>query len=505
MRGPSPRPRVPGVTRVDVVVVGSGPNGLAAAVTLARAGLSVQVLEAQDTAGGGARTLDLGLADGVVHDICSAVHPMAVASPFLREFDLPARGVDLLQPEVAYANPLDGGRAALAYRSLDRTADGLGVDGPAWRALLGPLVDDPDGVLALALGDHRRVPRQLTTAAAFGLRLLEQGTAAWGARFRDEEAAALLTGVGAHAITRLPSPSAAGTALLLAPLAHAGGWPVPRGGSGAIVEALLADLRTHGGSVVTGTPVERAADLPPARAYLFDTSPRTAVRVLGRRVPVRTARGLVAFPRSRGAAAKVDLVLSGPVPWAHPEVALAGTVHLGGSRVQAAAAEAAVASGRHAERPMVLVSDPGVVDPSRVTTAGLRPFWAYAHVPAGSTLDVTRAVIDQVERFAPGFRDLVVASRCVPAARLADHDANLVGGDISGGAVSLYRMFARPRLAWDPYVLAPPAAGVAGVWLCSSSTPPGPGVHGLPGWYAARRALRDGFGIRTPPSLAPWD
>ena len=493
------------MTDVDAVVVGSGPNGLAAAVTLARAGLAVQVLEAQDVAGGGARTLDLGLADGVVHDICSAVHPMAVASPFLREFDLAARGVDLLQPEIAYANPLDGGRAALAYRSLDRTAAGLGVDGSAWRRLLGPLVDDPDGVLAVALGDRRSLPRQLGTAAAFGLRLFEQGTSAWAARFRDEEAAALLTGVGSHAITRLPSPSAAGTALLLASLAHAGGWPVPRGGSGAIVGALLADLRVHGGTVVTGTRVDRAADLPPARAYLFDTSPRTAVRVLGDRLPDRVARGLVAFPGSRGAAAKVDLVLSGPVPWAHPEVARAGTVHLGGSRVQTAAAEAAVASGRHADRPTVLVSDPGAVDVSRVTHAGLRPLWAYAHVPAGSTRDVTQAVIAQVERFAPGFRDVVVASRCIPAARLGEHDANLVGGDISGGAVSLYRMFARPRLAWDPYLLVPPAEGREGSWLCSSSTPPGPGVHGLSGWYAARRALRDGFGISSTPSLAPWD
>jgi phytoene dehydrogenase-like protein len=499
------------VTEVDAVVVGSGPNGLAAAVTLARAGLAVRVIEAQHDAGGGARTLDLGLADGVVHDICSAVHPMAVASPFLREFDLAARGVDLLQPEVAYANPLDGGRAALAYRSLDRTADGLGVDGPAWRRLLGPLVDDPDGLLAVALGDRRHVPRQLSTAAAFGLRLLEQGTSAWTARFRDEEAAALLAGVGAHAITRLPSPSAAGTALLLAPLAHVGGWPIPRGGSGAIVEALLADLRVHGGTVVTGMRVDRAADLPTARAYLFDTSPRTAVRVLGSRLPDRVARGLIAFPRGRGAAAKVDIVLSGPVPWTHPEVARAGTVHLGGSRVQTAAAEAAVAGGRHAARPTVLASDPGVVDVSRVTPAGLRPFWAYAHVPAGSTLDVTEAVIGQVERFAPGFRDLVVASRCTPAARQADHDANLVGGEISGGAVSVYRMFARPRLAWDPYVLVPSGgglpggAGAAGHWLCSSSTPPGPGVHGLSGWYAARRVLRDGFGMPSAPSVAPWD
>ena len=486
------------MSALDAVVVGSGPNGLAAAVTLARAGLDVLVLEQQAVAGGGARTLDLGIAPGVVHDVCSAVHPLAVVSPFLRAFDLPARGVELLQPEVAYAQPLDGGRAALAYPDLDRTCDGLGRDGDAWRSLVGPLAARALGVVDVALGDHRRPPRDLGAAAAFVWRMLEQSGPSGALRFREELAPALLAGVAAHPIVSLPSLAGAGTALLLAALAHAGGWPLPRGGSGAISDALLADLRAYGGRVQTGVPVRRWTDLPTARAVLFDTSPRTLLEVAGDRLPDRVRRALEAWHPASGAAAKVDFVLSGPVPWAHDGVGAAGTVHLGGTHAQVRAAEAEVAAGRHADRPVVLTAQPAVVDASRVTAAGLRPFWAYAHVPVGSTVDVTETVTAQVERFAPGFRDVVVASRCVPAARMAEHDANLVGGDISAGPVSMPWMLARPRAAWDPY-----AVGERGIWLCSAAAPPGPGVHGMSGWHAARRVLDRDFGMPRGPSLRP--
>ncbi|MEE6273823.1 phytoene desaturase family protein [Georgenia wangjunii] len=486
----------------DVVVVGAGPNGLAGAVTMARAGLDVLVLEAESTIGGGARTHALGLAPDVVHDICSAVHPMAVASPFLRQFDVAARGVELRTPDLSYAQPLDGGRAGLAYRDLERTVESLGADGPAWRSLMAPLAAEPEAVTALALGDKRSVPAELRsvagvrTAVAYALRALEQGTRAWDARFTGPEAPALLTGVATHAISPLPTLATAGVALLLGSLAHGTGWPVPVGGSQAIVDALAADLLAHGGEIRTGTPVTTWRELPRARAYLFDTTPRALAAIWGERMPSRVRSAFEDF-RYGNAAAKVDFVLSGPVPWRHPEVGRAGTVHLGGTRGEMVAAEAAISAGRHAEHPMVLVSDPAVTVPERIV-GGLRPLWTYAHVPAGSPRDVTEDITAEIERFAPGFRDVVVASRCVPASRMSDENANYVGGDIAAGAITFWRMFARPRAALDPF-----SGGIPGVYLCSSSVPPGPGVHGLGGWYAAGRALRSRFGIDALPSLAP--
>ncbi|MBZ2199747.1 phytoene desaturase family protein [Occultella gossypii] len=485
----------------DAVVIGSGPNGLAAAVTLARAGLEVTVFEAEETVGGGARTLDLGLAPGVVHDICSAVHPLALASPFFAEFDLAARGVDLRVPEVAYAQPMPDGPAGIAYRSLGRTAAELGPDGAAWFDLFGPLVENAAVLTELALGNRRSLPSGLLTPgglrAAIGAaaRLLEQGTRAWSARFRGDVAPALFTGVAAHSISTQPSLAGAGTAIMLATHAHAAGWPIPVGGSGAIIGALRADLEAHGGRIQTGHRVRTWRELPRARAYLFDTTPATLLGIWGERIPERVRAALARF-RYGDAAAKVDYVLSDAVPWADPRVGEASTVHVGGTREEMAYAESLVAEGAHAATPMVLFSDPSVADPGRIV-AGLRPGWAYAHVPAGSTVDVTEAVTAQIERFAPGFRDVVVSSRCVPAADMAEHNQNYVGGDIAAGAVSTWGMAARPRLSTDPF-----AAGIPGVYLCSASVPPGPGVHGMGGHHAARRALAQRFKV-PPPSLAP--
>ncbi|GAB2548234.1 phytoene desaturase family protein [Brachybacterium huguangmaarense] len=496
---PASPPRAP---RLDILVVGSGPNGLAAAVVLARAGLSVHVVEAEETLGGGARTLDLGLAPGIVHDICSAVQPMAVASPFLREFDLSARGVGLATPEASYAQPLDDEPAAIAWRDLDRAAAGLGADGPAWRALLGPLAHRPDVVTALALGDKRSVPAEAlrpagaAAAALFGTGVLVQGTRAWGSILRTERARALLTGVAAHAIGPLPSLAAGGTSMFLGALAHAGGWPIPVGGTGRITDALVADLLAHGGAVETGRRISGPGDLEPARATLLDVSADGALRILAGHLAPRVAGGLRRLGHG-GAAAKLDLVVSGPIPWRDRDVGRAGTVHLGGTRAQMAAAEADVVRGRVPERPVVLVSDPAVVDPTR-SVDGLRPVWAYAHVPVGCPLDPTAMIVGEIERAAPGFADTIVASSAIPAARMPAHNAALVGGDIALGTVDLWRMVARPRAAWNPWRLTDD-----GHYLCSAASVPGPGVHGMPGYFAARSVLAERFGIRQMPGLAP--
>ncbi|MFC7458140.1 phytoene desaturase family protein [Brachybacterium sp. GCM10030267] len=487
---------------VDAVVVGSGPNGLAAAVTLARAGLTVEVLEAQETVGGGARTLDLELAPGLVHDICSAVQPMALASPFFRAFDIASRGVTMVAPEASYAQPLDDEPAAIAWHDVERTADGLGADGTAWRATLGTLSRNWELVVQLALGDKRSVPpaaltpRTLAVAPLFGALLGAQGTPAWDLPFRTDRARALLGGVAAHAIGRMPSLGLSATASLLGTLAHGTGWPIPVGGSQTIIDALTADLREHGGQIRTGHRVRTWRDVPPARAVLLDTPAGAAADILANRLPRSLERSLRRFPHGN-AAAKVDLVLSGPVPWRDPDVARAGTQHLGGTREQMAAAEADVAAGRVPARPVTLVSDPSIADPGRIHD-GLRPVWAYAHVPAGDTTDPTELVTRQIERFAPGFRDVVVASRGVCAADMAEHNPALVGGDISMGRVTMADMIARPTARWDPYRLAE-----TGWYLCSAATPPGPGVHGMSGWHAAQRVLHREFGIDEMPDLGP--
>jgi phytoene dehydrogenase-like protein len=476
--------------RVDAVVVGAGPNGLAAALVLAGAGLDVAVYEAAATVGGGTRTQELTL-PGYRHDVCSVAHPMALASPFFRAFGLQDR-VELLQPAAAYAQPLDGAPAGIAYRDLDRTVARLGRDGPAWRALFGPLAERWQGLVQAALSDQRRPPQDPLTALRLGLRIAEFGTPAWAARFREPTARAMLAGVAAHAIAPPRALPPAGTAMLLASLAHAVGWPVPRGGSQAIADALADGLRARGGRIVTGHRVDTLDELPEARAVLLDLTPAGLLRLAGRRLPERYARRLRAF-RYGSAACKVDFALAGPVPWADPACAEAGTLHLSGGREETVAVEREVAAGRHAARPYVLAVQPGVVDPSRAP-AGRHTLYSYAHVPHGSTVDVADAVERQIERFAPGFRDLVLARAVTTAADQQIHNANYVGGDIGGGAMSLWQTAFRPLPAWDPYTTA-----LDGLYLCSASTPPGPGVHGMSGLHAARRALRRSFGITTDP------
>jgi phytoene dehydrogenase-like protein len=480
------------VSELDAVVVGAGPNGLAAAVILARAGLRVTLFERESTIGGGARTAELTL-PGYLHDVCSAVHPMALASPFFREFGLEQR-IDLRVPEISYAHPLDGVSAGIAYRDIGRTAERLGADGRAWTRLFARLSENAIGVGQLTSSTLLRMPRSPLLMAQLGARALTNGL---GLRdpFSGEAAPAMLTGVIAHANRRLPDVAAAAAGLVLATHAHAAGWPVPIGGSQSIVDAMARDFIAFGGRIVTDAPIERLTDLPRAKAVLLDVTPRALVAMAGGRIQGAYGRRLARF-RYGNAVAKVDFALDGPVPWSDPDVAEAATLHLGGTRAEIVGAENTVARGRMPQSPYVLVSQPSVVDPTRAPT-GRHVVWAYTHVPAGSTDDRSEAITAQIERFAPGFRDRILASSSRSAVEIESHNANYVGGDIASGDVSLGQLVSRPR-AVDPW-----HTPLAGVYLCSSSTAPGPGVHGLGGWNAARRALSREFGITSLPSLRP--
>jgi len=477
------------MSEFDAVVVGAGPNGLAAAITLAGAGLSVAVIEGADTAGGGCRTEELTL-PGFRHDICSIAHPLVSASPFFRQDAFDTLRSSLLQPEVAFAQPLDGGEAAAVTRSVGETADSLGPDGTTYRRLMGPLVDHAAEITDAVLAPLRSVPAHPVALARFGLPgLLPMGQLV--RRFHSGRARAMLGGVAAHSMLPLTAPLTGAFGLLLTLIAHAEGWPVVPGGSSAIADALVTELERLGGTVTTGRWVGALSELPSATAVVLDTSPRTLATIAGGDLPRGYGRALRRFRYGPGIF-KVDWALSGPVPWTAGACRRAGTLHVGGSFEEVAASEADANAGRHSARPYCLVVQPGVVDPSRAP-AGKHTLWAYCHVPSGSTVDMTAAVEGQIERFAPGFTDLVEARATVTAAEEEERNPNYVGGDIGGGAATLRQNLFRPTVRWNPY-----RTPLKGVYLCSASTPPGGGVHGMSGVYSARTVLHDHFGGRAP-------
>ena len=469
----------------DAVVVGAGPNGLAAAITIARAGHSVVVYEAAPTPGGGVRSAELTL-PGFSHDPCSAIHPTALASPFIGSLDLARFGLEWIQSPVPLAHPLDGGRAVILERSVADTAAGLGEDGRAWRRTYGPLVRAADGLVPELLGPVVHFPRHPFALARFGLPGLRsaKGFARW--TFTGDEARALFAGMASHSMLALDRPLSASFGLVFGLFGHAFGWPMAAGGSQRITDALVATLGELGGEVETNHRVGSLAELPPARAILFDVTPRQLVAIAGDRLPTRYRRSLEGYRYGPGAF-KIDWALSGPVPWLADGPRRAATVHLGGTLDEIGAAESDVAAGRHPDRPFVLFVQQTPFDPSRAP-AGKHTAWGYCHVPNGSTVDMTERIEAQVERFAPGFRDLILARSTRGPADLEAYDENYVGGDINGGVQDWRQLIFRPIPRLDPYY-----AGTRGIYLCSSSTPPGGGVHGMSGHLAARSALRREF------------
>lgn len=464
-------------------VVGAGPNGLAAAVVLARAGLDVTVWEAAEEPGGATRSAPV-LGPGTLSDLGSAVHPFGVASPLFARLPLQRHGLAWVHPRVPVAHPLDGLPAALLHSSLEETARGLGRDGRAWQLVHGGVVRRWEQVVAGVMGPLVRVPAHPVTLAAFGARGAWPASALARAVFRDEPARALFAGSSAHAVLPLSRPLTAAFGVLFGAAAHATGWPVARGGSASIARALVAELHAHGGQVLTSTPVTHLDQVRPADVVLLDLTPRQVLVLAGTQLPAGYRRALRAW-RYGTAVYKTDYLLDGPVPWRDRRVREAGTVHVGGTLAEVARAEADVHHGRHPERPFVLVAQQSLVDPSR-TVEGRQVLWAYTHTPHGSTVPVGDRIDTQIERFAPGFRDRVLQRIDSSPADLERWNANLVGGDIGGGALDGCQQVFRPVARPVPY-----ATPLEGVFLCSSSTPPGGGVHGMCGYHGARAALTD--------------
>ncbi|AKF04813.1 phytoene desaturase family protein [Sandaracinus amylolyticus] len=467
--------------RWDAIVVGAGPNGLAAACTLAHAGRSVLVLEAAARPGGGTRTEEI-TERGFKHDICSAIHPMGAASPFFRTIDLRPYGLEWVHPELALAHPFDDGSAMQLHHSLDATVDAMGDDGKHWRRLFQPFLDHTDALLDETLGPLR-IPRRMMLMARFGLRALRSAEGLTRAMFGNPKTRAMFGGISAHALVPLHSFGTASFGLMLILAGHKAGWPAARGGSIAISDAMIAYLRERGCEVRTEHRVTSLRELPESKAVLFDLGPHQVARVAADALPLRYRNALLRWRYGPGVF-KVDWALDEPIPWKNEACRRAGTVHLANTWEELAETERAVSRGEVSERPFVLVAQQSLFDDTRAPK-GKHTGWAYIHVPHGSTIDATERIESQIERFAPGFRDVVRARHVIDARALEAHDENMIGGDIGGGANDLWQLVWRPMVRWDPYTTPNPS-----LFLCSSSTPPGGGVHGMCGWHAAQRALR---------------
>ena len=464
----------------DAVVVGSGPNGLAAAIEIARAGRSVVVYEAAAEIGGGTRSAEL-TQPGFLHDVCSTVHPLLLASPFFQSLPLDELGIELAHPDVQFAHPLDDGSAVEVHRSIEETAANFGPDAETYIRLMRPLVERVDDLMEGALAPFK-IPKHPFLMARFGLNAIRSAEGLVK-RFDTIKPRCLFAGAAAHSMLPLDTSLTAGASLVLALLAHAVGWPVVRGGSRKIAEGMATYLQRLGGTIVTDSPVTAIEDLPEARAVLFDLTPKQVVAIAGRRLPDRYVRALGRYRYGSGVF-KIDWALDEPVPWRADACRRAGTVHIGGTFEEIATAEATMSKGEHAAAPYVLLAQQSVADPSRAPE-GKQTLWAYCHVPAGSTKDMTAEIEGQIERFAPGFRDVVAARATSNAREVEAYNANYIGGDINGGMQDLWQHFTRPVARWSPYTTPD-----EGIYICSSSTPPGGGVHGMCGHHAARAALK---------------
>lgn len=470
----------------DAVIVGSGPNGFAAAITLQQQGLSTLLLEAKATVGGGMRSAELTL-PGFLHDVCAAVHPMAASSPFFNSLPLPEFGLSFIEPTIAAVHPFDNGKAGVLYQSIQKTIEGLGIDGSVYEKLVMPLYKNCDKILPFILGPFK-FPKHPLIMAGFGLKAL-QPAAILSKAFKTEEARGLFAGMAAHSMLPFSKTATSAIALVLMMAAHYKGWPLIKGGSQQLANALAAYYTSLGGKIETGFNVSSLQQLPSSHAVLFDVSPKQLLQIAGNKFSSLYTKQLNNFKYGMGVY-KIDFALSEPIPFTAPECRQAGTVHIGNSMKEIALNEALVWNGKHADKPFVLLAQQSLFDASRAPQ-GKHTAWAYCHVPNGSDRNITGAIEQQIERFAPGFKDCILAKHAMNAAAMQAYNANYIGGDINGGAPLISQLFTRPALRLSPY-----KTSAKGLYICSASTPPGGGVHGMNGYHAAKKALKDVFGIK---------